>query len=526
MKFIKNQILLKTLHNQVKEQQIIEIKESYGEKNPLMIRWKDFIFDFRNNRINNDILEALSANLEEKSFTDFKKALFTGEKINHTEGRAVLHTALRDIFEPTIIKSNTPIKEDVQDTLSKIAEFSTQFRSGKIEGYSGKPLKNIIHIGIGGSGLGVELVYGIFKEDATFPVYFLGNVDPIPVKDTLSKLNPEETLVIVVSKTFTTQETMANYDIIKQWFNTNCVTGKELSKHFVAVTAAPEKAVDFKYIFGFSEWVGGRFSLWSSVGLSLALSLGYDFFERLLKGANEMDKNFWEADVKDNISLMYALVTFWNISFEGIHHNLIIPYSERLARFPAYLQQLETESNGKSVDRDGKFINYPTSVSIWGEAGTNAQHSFFQWIHQGTEKTQIDFVGIVAQDADRKMQNMLLSNLFAQIEALTLGKSFEKSLNELEQTSLSEIEKENLARQKTFHGSKSNNLILMQEITPENVGSLLALYEHKVFVLGYLWNINSFDQFGVELGKSIAKEKLSLIEKIDVLNLDGISQII
>ncbi len=504
-----------------------KIGDLYRSNEFLKLEWKNFYFDFSKNRIDKETFDLLSQILTGTDFQKFKYDFFSGSEINITEKRAVLHTVLRDVFEEPIVPVNADRIKLTKDNLYKIKEISNNFENQNIRGWTGKPFKNIIHIGIGGSVLGVEMLYSTFKHlyPQNAEVYFLSNADPIPSEIVCKTINPEETLVVVVSKTFTTQETIINYQVIKDWFLQSGCAEANLNKHFVAITAAPEKVSQvFGYILPFNDWVGGRFSLWSSVGLTLALCFGYNFFEKILKGANEIDKHFFEAPIQSNIPAIYALITFWNINFQGINHCLLTPYSGKLNKLIPFLQQLETESNGKSVNRQGEFIDYKTMVSLWGQPGTDAQHSVFQWLHQGTEKVQSDFIGIVEHKGNQEMQQILLSNLFAQIDALTFGKSFETALNELSDSNLGVDEKRALAKQKTLHGNKPNNLILMKNLSPENIGSLIALFEHKVFVLGFLWNINSFDQFGVELGKSIAKDKFQILRKLSNLSFETIVQ--
>ena len=474
----------------VKMQQLFAEDSARAER--FSVEWGDFYMDFSKNRITEKTFELLLQLAEEVKLKEAIEAQFSGEKINETEDRQVLHTALRDFQN---------MKPEVKETLQKMKLFSEEIISGNHKGFSGKKIDNIVNIGIGGSDLGPNMVVEalqFYKNHLN--IYFISNVDGDHVQEVLRKVNPETTLFIIVSKTFTTQETLTNANTVRKWFLKNA-SKKDIEKHFVAVSTNLETAADFgiskENIFPMWDWVGGRFSLWSAVGLSICCGVGYSHFEALLKGANKMDNHFRNRDFKENIPVITALLSVWYNNFFKAETEAIIPYSQYLGYFVAYLQQAFMESNGKSVDRNGNFVNYETGNILWGSTGTNAQHAFFQLIHQGTKLIPADFI-VFAESlyGNKDHQNKLLANCFAQTEALLMGTCGNNTENNF----------------KVFAGNKPSNTILIKILTPESLGSLIALYEHKIFVQGVIWNIFSFDQWGVELGKNVAKETLSAIE--------------
>lgn len=469
----------------------------------------NYLFDFSKNLIDETTLGLLLDLADECDLKTAISQMFSGDKINETEGRAVLHTALRDISEEPLLVDGEDIKPKIRKVLNQMKEFSEQVISGKHSGFTGKAITDIVNIGIGGSDLGPVMVCNALKHYKTrLNVHFVSNVDGNHLAETVKELNPETTLFIIASKTFTTQETMTNAESAKAWF---LKAGKEadVAKHFVALSTNTEAVQDFGIsadnIFEFWDWVGGRYSLWSAIGLSIVLAVGYDNFEQLLKGANDTDRHFQSSDFRENIPVLMALLGIWYRNFYGASTYAVLPYSQYLNRFAAYLQQGDMESNGKSADRSGNYVEYETGPVIWGEAGTNGQHAFYQLIHQGTELIPADFIAFAKscnQLSDH--QDKLLANFFAQTEALAFGKTDDEVEQELTAQGKSQEEIEKLTPFKVFSGDTPTNSILFNELTPFALGQLIALYEHKIFVQGVIWNIFSFDQFGVELGKVLA----------------------
>ena len=463
--------------------------------NRFAIEWNNFYVDYSKNIITNETKELLLALADEVQLKQAIKAQFSGDVINETENRVVGHTSLRDF-------SN--LKPEVSKTLEKIKGFTQEVISGAWKGYTGKSIKTIVNIGIGGSDLGPDMVCESLRYYKNhLDVYFISNVDGDHVMETIKGLDRDTTLFIIVSKTFTTQETLTNAQTIRRWFLEGAMED-EIAKHFVAVSTNLKAVSDFgiaeENIFPMWDWVGGRFSLWSAVGLSIACAIGYDHFEDLLKGAHEMDVHFKETDFSENIPVMLALISVWYNNFYGAESECIVPYSQYLNKLVAYLQQGIMESNGKSVDRNGNPIDYQTGTIIWGSTGTNAQHAFFQLIHQGTKMIPTDFIGFSrALYGNEDHQNKLMANMIAQTEALLQG------------TYGSEMEN----NFKVFDGNKPTNTVLVEKLTPKSLGSLIAMYEHKLFVQGVIWNIFSYDQWGVELGKKLAKGTLNAIEGED-----------
>jgi glucose-6-phosphate isomerase len=477
------------------------------------IKWNDFLVDYSKNIITKETMNHLLALANEVELKDAIDKYFGGDKINETEGREVLHTALRnDITEPVLVDRDDVMPEVFQ-VKNKIEQFSEEIISGSKRGFSGKAFTDIVNIGIGGSDLGPQMVVESLKFYKNhLNMHFVSNVDGDHVQEVLKNLDPSTTLFVIVSKTFTTQETISNATTIRKWFVKNA-DQDAIAKHFVAVSTNLPKVQEFgilpKNIFPMWNWVGGRFSLWSAVGLSISLAIGFDKFNELLLGAHEMDVHFKEAAFEDNIPVTLAMISVWYNNFFGAESEAIIPYSQYLHRFSAYLQQGIMESNGKSVDRNGERVNYQTGTLIWGEPGTNSQHAFFQLIHQGTKLIPADFIGFVhSLHGDKDHHNKLMANYFAQTEALLMGKTKEEVIEELENAKLSKEAIEKLAPFKVFEGNKPTNSILIEKLTPKSLGSLIAMYEHKIFVQGVIWNIFSYDQWGVELGKQLASKIL------------------
>ena len=451
---------------------------------------------------------------------------FNGVIINQTENRAVLHTALRAKESATITIEGINVVPEIYDVKQKIKTFTNEVVTGERKGFTGKPFTDIVNIGIGGSDLGPAMVVEALQFYKNhLKVHFVSNVDGDHVNEIINKLNPETTLFVIVSKTFTTQETLTNSETIRKWF-LESATQEDVAKHFVAVSTNIQKVTEFGInpdnVFPMWDWVGGRFSLWSAVGLTISLAVGYDNFDELLKGANEMDEHFKTADFDQNMPVVLALLSIWYNNFFGAESEALIPYTQYLQKLAPYLQQGIMESNGKSVGRDGKPVNYQTGTIIWGEPGSNAQHAFFQLMHQGTKLIPADFIGFVNPlFGDNDHHNKLMSNFFAQTEALMHGKSMEKVQAEFDRQGLSREKAAFLLPFKVFTGNKPTNTILIQKLTPKSLGSLIALYEHKIFVQGVIWNIFSFDQWGVELGKQLANSILEEIDSKKVKNHDS-----
>ena len=482
--------------------------------NDFSIKRPGYLFDFSKNLIDQETLNLLLKLAEETQLKSAISAMFSGEKINETEGRAVLHTALRDFSEEEILVDGENIKPGIKKVLDQMKTFSTKVISGQHKGFSGKEITDVVNIGIGGSDLGPVMVCSALKHYKTrLNVHFVSNVDGNHIAETLKKLDPETTLFIIASKTFTTLETMTNAASAKEWFLKKG-SQDDVAKHFVALSTNTKSVKEFgiaeENIFEFWDWVGGRYSLWSAIGLSIALAVGYENFEQLLKGANETDTHFRTADFKENVPVIMALLGIWYRNFYGAGTYAILPYSQYLDRFPAYLQQGDMESNGKSVDRNGNYVEYETGPIIWGEPGTNGQHAFYQLIHQGTELITADFLAY-AKSCNKVSdhQDKLLANFFAQTEALAFGKNADEVRTELFAAGKSEEEIEKLLNYKVFAGDSPTNSFIFDELTPFSLGQLIALYEHKIFVQGVIWNIFSFDQFGVELGKVLAGKILA-----------------
>ena len=473
------------------------------------VEFEDLLLDYSKNRVDRETMGLLLKLAEESGLRQAIDDMFTGKKINVTENRAVLHVALRNRSNRPILVDGQDVMPGVNAVLSKMAAFTERVRSGAWLGYSGQPIRNIVNIGIGGSDLGPKMACEALKayNDKTLRVYFVSNVDGYHMADTLSDLVPDETLFIIASKTFTTQETMTNANSAREWILNAFGSKQAVAKHFVAVsTAADEVAafgIDVNNMFEFWNWVGGRYSLDSAIGLPIMLSIGPERFFEMLEGFHAMDEHFRTAPFERNLPVIMALLGVWYNNFFGAQTYAILPYDQAMHRFAAHLQQVDMESNGKSVDKDGDFVTWQTGPVIWGEPGTNSQHSFFQLIHQGTKLIPADFIGFCkSQTPIGDHHRKLMANFIAQTEALAFGKSFEQV--KAEEPALSDA----IARQKTFLGNHPTNTLLADELTPRMLGILMALYEHKIFVQGVIWNVYSFDQWGVQLGKVLAKNVL------------------
>ena len=505
----------------------IHLKELF-ESNPkraeeLTIKWEDFYVDFSKNRITKETLNSLIELANEVDLKDAISKYFEGDIINATEGRAVLHTALRAKEDAEVFVDGVNVMPGIYEVKQKIKDFTNTVVSGSHKGYTGKSITDVVNIGIGGSDLGPAMVVDSLQYYKNhLNTHFVSNVDGDHYKEVIKDLNPETTLFVIVSKTFTTQETLSNANSIRAWF-LETLPEDAIAKHFVAVSTNIENVKAFGInednIFPMKDWVGGRFSLWSAVGLSISLAIGYDNFESLLSGAHKMDEHFKTADFEENIPVISALLTVWYNNFFNAESEAIIPYTQYLNQFATYLQQGIMESNGKYVDRAGDNVNYQTGTIIWGEPGTNSQHAFFQLIHQGTKLIPADFIGFVKSlHGDKDHHDKLMSNYFAQTEALMNGKIEAEVLEELEKSTLSEEEKQKLLPFKIFEGNKPTTSLLIQKLTPESLGKLIAMYEHKIFVQGIIWNIYSYDQFGVELGKQLAK---TILNELTNTNFSG-----
>ena len=479
---------------------------------------ENYLFDYSKNLIDSRTKELLLNLAEECQLKTAIDAMFSGEKINETEKRAVLHTALRDFTDQPILVDGKNIKPQIRKVLDQMKNFSEKIISGEHKGFSGKEIIDVVNIGIGGSDLGPVMVVSALKHFKTrLNVHFVSNVDGNHIAEVVKKLNPETTLFIIASKTFTTQETMTNAESAKEWF-LNAGTLEDVAQHFVAlstnVVAVKKFGIAEENIFEFWDWVGGRYSLWSAIGLSIVLAVGYENFEQLLKGAHDTDQHFKNTEFHKNIPVLMGLIGIWYRNFYAAASYAILPYSQYLDRFAAYLQQGDMESNGKCVDRNGEFVQYETGPIIWGEPGTNGQHAFYQLIHQGTELIPADFIAY-SKSCNRVSdhQDKLMANFFAQTEALAFGKTKDEVEEELKNNGKSDEEIDEILNFKVFHGNTPTNSILFKELNPFTLGQLIALYEHKIFVQGIIWNIFSFDQYGVELGKVLAGKILSELKE-------------
>ncbi|WP_411766407.1 glucose-6-phosphate isomerase [Winogradskyella sp. A3E31] len=509
--------------NTVKDKHLKDLfKNNPKRADQLTIKWEDFYVDFSKNRITKETLDLLINLANELDLKDAISKYFSGDIINETEGRAVLHTALRASKADEVYVDGVNVIPEVFEVRQKIERFTDSVVNGKHKGFTGNTITDVVNIGIGGSDLGPAMVVDslqFYKNH--LKTHFISNVDGDHYYEVVKDLNPETTLFVIVSKTFTTQETLSNANSVREWFLKS--SPKEaVASHFVAVSTNIKSVKEFGIaednIFPMKDWVGGRFSLWSAVGLSISLAVGYENFNALLLGANTMDTHFRVTDFSKNIPVIGGLLTVWYNNFFKSESEAIIPYTQYLNQFATYLQQGIMESNGKSVDRNGNRVGYQTGTIIWGEPGTNSQHAFFQLIHQGTKLIPADFIGFVESlNGNAEHHDKLMSNYFAQTEALMNGKTEKEVLQELDSSKLSKEDIETLVPFKIFEGNKPTTSILIKKLTPESLGKLIAMYEHQIFVQGIIWNIFSYDQFGVELGKQLAKTILNELNATDAI---------
>ncbi|RYU96126.1 glucose-6-phosphate isomerase [Emticicia agri] len=502
---------LKSHHKTISKKQLKDLfAEDKNRFKKYSLKFNDILIDYSKNNINGRTMGYLIELAQECNLSNAIAQMFSGAKINQTENRAVLHTALRNRSNSAILVDGNDVMPEVNEVLAKMKDFSERVNKGSWKGYTNKNITDIVNIGIGGSDLGPVMATEALKPYAKkLKVHFVSNVDGTHIAETLKNLSPETTLFMIASKTFTTQETMANAHSARSWFLTTASDEAFVKKHFVAISTNQKEVekfgIDPVNMFGFWDWVGGRYSLWSAIGLSIACYIGFENFEALLTGAHEMDIHFRNTPFQKNAPVILALLGIWYNNFYGAESHAILPYDQYMHRFAAYFQQGDMESNGKYVDRKGNQVDYQTGPIIWGEPGTNGQHAFYQLIHQGTKLIPADFIApAISHNPLGEHHKMLLSNFFAQTEALMNGKSLEEVTKELAGKSQEEIDK--IAPYKVFLGNKPTNSILLRKITPKTLGSLIALYEHKIFVQGVIWNIFSFDQWGVELGKQLANK--------------------
>jgi glucose-6-phosphate isomerase len=518
------------LEDHVKEIESIHMRDLFQKDPQRFLRFSSTInsilFDYSKNRINDKTLALLLDLARQSDLTNHIEAMFNGEKINVTEDRAVLHVALRNRSNKPILVDGVDVMPEVNRVLAKMRTFSEKVRSGGWRGFSGKKITDIVNIGIGGSDLGPKMVCEALKpyRQEGLTVHFVSNVDGTDIAETLKSIDPETSLFLIASKTFTTQETMTNAHTAREWFLNAAQDESAIAKHFVAMSTNTEKVIEFGIdpdnMFEFWDWVGGRYSLWSAIGLSIALYIGMDHFEALLSGAHRVDQHFRETPFEENVPVIMALLGIWYNNFLGAQSYAILPYDQYLLHFPAYFQQGDMESNGKSVTRQGEWVDYSTGPIIWGQPGTNGQHAFYQLIHQGTKLIPCDFLSAVeSYNPLGEHHPILLSNFLAQTEALMKGKTAEEERSELIAQGHSGVKLDLLTAAKTFPGNRPTNSFLYKKLTPEVLGSLIALYEHKIFTQGVIWNINSFDQMGVELGKVLAKTILP--ELAGDISVDG-----
>ncbi|NHB46018.1 glucose-6-phosphate isomerase [Helicobacter pylori] len=483
------------------------------------VQLESLSLDYSKNRLNDTTLKLLFELANDCSLKEKIEAMFKGEKINTTEKRAVLHTALRSLNDAEILLDNMEVLKSVRSVLKRMRAFSDSVRSGKRLGYTNQVITDIVNIGIGGSDLGALMVCTALKRygHPRLKMHFVSNVDGTQILDVLEKINPASTLFIVASKTFSTQETLTNALTARKWFVERSGDEKHIAKHFVAVStnkeAVQQFGIDEHNMFEFWDFVGGRYSLWSAIGLSIMIYLGKKNFNALLKGAYLMDEHFRNAHFESNLPVLMGLIGVWYINFFQSKSHLIAPYDQYLRHFPKFIQQLDMESNGKRISKKGEIIPYDTCPVVWGDMGINAQHAFFQLLHQGTHLIPIDFIASLDKKPNAKGHHeILFSNVLAQAQAFMKGKSYEEALGELLSKGLDKDEAKDLAHHRVFFGNRPSNILLLEKISPSNIGALVALYEHKVFVQGVIWDINSFDQWGVELGKELAVPILQELE--------------
>lgn len=494
-----------------KDLKITSLLEEHERFERYSLQLDDILVDYSKNKVNEDILKALCDLARETELHLAIEDMFTGKAINETEGRAVLHTALRNPSDRAVYLDGEDVMIEVQKVLDQMKVFADKIQNKQWLGYTGKPIKSLVNIGIGGSDLGPVMVTEALKpyQNPDIDCYFVSNVDGTHIAETLKKVDPETTLFFIASKTFTTQETMTNAHSARDWFVGYAKDEAAIAKHFVALStnakAVEAFGIDPANMFSFWDWVGGRYSLWSAIGLPIACTIGFENFEQLLHGAHAMDEHFRHSMFDRNIPIVLALIGIWNTNFLGATSEAILPYDQYMHRFAAYFQQGNMESNGKYVSRNGNKVAYTTGPIIWGEPGTNGQHAFYQLIHQGTHLIPCDFIApAISHNPIGDHHQKLLSNFFAQTEALAKGKSLEEVKKEMKAAGKSDEQIEKIAPHRVFEGNRPTNSILVKKITPYTLGSLIAMYEHKIFVQGVIWDIFSFDQWGVELGKVLA----------------------
>ncbi|WP_114787534.1 glucose-6-phosphate isomerase [Vibrio tetraodonis] len=523
----------KALTQHFESAQDMDLKELFAQDETRFEKFSarfgsDILVDYSKNLINDETLKHLFALADQTELKSAINAMFGGEAINKTEGRAVLHTALRNRSSNPVLVDGEDVMPAVNAVLDKMKSFTDRVIGGEWKGYTGKAITDIVNIGIGGSDLGPYMVTeALAPYKNHLNLHFVSNVDGTHIVETLKPLNPETTLFLVASKTFTTQETMTNAHTARDWFLKSAGDNLHVAKHFAALStnaeAVSEFGIDTNNMFEFWDWVGGRYSLWSAIGLSIALAIGFDNFVELLEGAHEMDNHFASVELEDNLPVILALIGLWYNNFHGAESEAILPYDQYMHRFAAYFQQGNMESNGKYVDRDGKAVIYQTGPIIWGEPGTNGQHAFYQLIHQGTKLIPCDFIApALSHNPSGDHHQKLMSNFFAQTEALAFGKSEAAVREEFAKAGKSEEQVADLIPFKVFEGNRPTNSVLVKQITPRTLGNLIAMYEHKIFVQGVIWNIFSFDQWGVELGKQLANQILpELADESEVVTHDS-----
>ena len=523
MSQINQSSIWQSLNQHKKDIESISLREMFASDanrfNRFHIQFNDLLLDYSKHRISEETMNLLMKLAREADIEGWRDRMFSGEKINSTEHRAVLHTALRYQGQKAIISEGEDVMPRVRHVLKKMATFTEGVRSGQWRGFSGKAITSIINIGIGGSDLGPAMVCHALKPygSKTITPYFVSNVDGADLAQALEKCDPETTLFIVASKTFTTQETMTNAFSAREWFLNKASDSTHIKKHFVALStnkhAVTSFGIDPDNMFEFWDWVGGRYSLWSAIGLSIALYVGMDQFEELLKGGFEMDEHFKTAPIEKNIPIIMGLLGIWYINFFHYSTHAILAYDQGLSKLAAYLQQADMESNGKFINRDGEYVNFHTGPVLWGEVGTNGQHAFYQLLHQGTEIVPADFIMPIQSHYKigkngNEHHKILLSNFVAQTQSLMMGKTYDEARIEIEKQGFEGEDIESFIPQKTFEGNRPTSSILFEKLTPKTLGRLIAMYEHKIFTQGIIWGINSFDQWGVEYGKQIAKKVL------------------
>lgn len=516
------------LNSHFTELQSVQMKDLFATDSKrfeeFSVRFEDILLDYSKNRITDQTRTLLLELAQECGLEQAKKAMFGGSPINVTEGRAVLHVALRNRANRPVIVDGQDVMPEVNRVLEKIEAFTAKLHAGELKGYTGKPLTQIVNIGIGGSDLGPFMVVECLKPFAVAGIepYFVSNVDGSHLLSVLKKVDPETTLFIIASKTFTTQETMTNAESARDWFLSHAKNAEFVKKHFIAISTNKAEVskfgIDTANMFEFWDWVGGRYSLWSAIGMPIACAIGYDRFIELLEGAEAMDQHFLHAPDETNLPTLLALIGIWYNNFFGAQSQAILAYDQYMHAFAPYFQQGDMESNGKYVSRSGEKVTYETGPIIWGEPGTNGQHAFYQLIHQGTKLIPCDFIASAnSQNPLSDHHPKLLANFFAQTEALMVGKTLDEVKKEFKDSGVDDATVEKLAPFKVFEGNRPTNSILLKELNPRTLGSLIAMYEHKIFVQGVIWNIFSFDQWGVELGKQLAKKILPKLTSNEVV---------